>query len=111
MLITARKDRASKRSGTYIFDRLSLHQPVFSVNSRFEVEGLRAETGISPNQPHIPSLSINTCSKGKIPHLRDIPMLEHAISNTNIGTLMTTQSDKLSVSMLKKKRSPKDTIF
>lgn len=41
------------------FDRLSPHQSVFSVNRRFSVEGLRAETGISPNQPYTPWLSIN----------------------------------------------------
>lgn len=48
-----------RRSGARIFSRLSLPQLVFPVNSHFEVEGLRTETGISPNQPHTPSLSVN----------------------------------------------------
>lgn len=41
------------------FHRLSLLQSVFSVNSHFEMDGLRADTGISPNQPYIPLFSIN----------------------------------------------------
>lgn len=69
--VRKREEREKGRSDTCIFRRLSLHHSVFSVNSRFEVEGSREETGISPNQPHTPSLSINiNTSSGGYSHAR-----------------------------------------
>lgn len=56
------RDRAGQKNRNgilYIFNRLSLHQPVFYVNRRFELEGLREEAGILPNQLYTPSLSIH----------------------------------------------------
>lgn len=64
--------RERKKEVALFFARLSPHQWMFSVNSCFEVEGLKAKTGISSKQPEpcFPSTLI--------PHLRSIPMPEHA---------------------------------
>lgn len=63
---------AKRRKKGRAFQQITLHRPVFWVNTRYEVEGLRTETLHLIGPIHRRFLST------EMPHLRQLVMLGHA---------------------------------